>query len=274
MIAVEFVAGLGDFIRQSHRTNSYTILSEVEEPVDVIIGSHNPFTLECFTFHPNRKHFHIHYLPHKYVQLFEEGRTGHGIIEGLYEFAGVDIIDRVHQNVSEGEAPVFYAPDDIDERGHVIVQPFAGGPGRNIPDPIVRSMIRILLEEGLKTIVVSRSYIRTERNKTLHGSEKPDYGLSHPNLFYIDDLTVPATLNLVKNAKCFVGAHSSLLQMAWYSNIPACVLYPEGHTEWRPEVLGKDYTWGSVRKDCLHTDFNHFSKADFFRWVTEWCSLD
>lgn len=258
MKAVFFAAGLGDFIRVCYKTDSYSLLSETREMVTVVLALHNPYASECFAHHPNRQFIRVVDLPGQFEHLRSSGMRGAELHHALMRVAGVEPVDIVSRNVAS--QPEFFATDEVASEAHIIIQPFASGAGRTIPETLLISIVRECARTGRPVHIVSRSYCkRDEKGKLTHGAENlPPQVARNPSVVWHRNLSVPATINLVKNSALFVGSHSAMLQAAWFENKPAHVLYPKGQTEWAPDRIGTGYTFGANFDNTVHQDFKDF----------------
>ena len=68
----------------------------------------------------------------------------------------------------------------------------------------------------------------------------------------LDSLTVPATLNLVKSCRAYVGSWSSLQQAAWFENKPVAVFYPPNYLDVRKQT---GYAFGMDRQDTFGREY-------------------
>lgn len=86
----------------------------------------------------------------------------------------------------------------------------------------------------------------------------------------LDSLTVPASLNLVRNASAYVGSWSALQQAAWFENKPVAVFYP---VNWGDVTKRTGYAFGLDRLDCFRSDFPSLNLLAFERWVSRHTAL-
>lgn len=261
-----FGAGLGDVIRSIYLRESYKLLSETSEPTAVIVASHNPYSIEIFRHHRNNSNFVLYDLGHKYLEFIDSGMKGPEILESLVAFAGQSMDDLV-LGKSDGHEPIFHAPDEIESRGHIVFCPFAGsvGPRTFAPDFILR-VLEVLKGSGRTVYLVSRDFPRLDpQGGVIHGSEDAKVYASG-NVICLDNLTVPASINLVKNAAAYVGSWTSLQQAAWFADKPVAVFYPPG---WHDVTKRSGYAFGLDRPDCHHSDYDSFSEDAFRAWLDD-----
>ncbi len=251
-----FAAGLGDVIRSCYLNASYRTLSATEQPVPVLMASHNPFAIEIFRHHRNAKNFILYDLAHKFEEFFNAGLRGPDINRALCSFAGVDYAALI-RGKADGHVPVFDAPDDVVSQGHIVFQPFAGNASyRTLPPALVDMIAQTLRRLPYQVFVVTRSYFRPGlKGKVIHASEDAR-ALEGGNITVLDSLTVPATLNLIKTSRAYVGSWSSLQQAAWFENKPVAVFYPENYCDVQNNT---GYAFGMDREETLG---RHYPQAD------------
>lgn len=253
-----FNAGLGDIIRTCYLTAAYHTLGETNIPLPVIVASHNPFSIEIFRHHRNAKNFILYDLGHKYQEFFDAGLRGPDINRSLCEFAGLDYAALI-RGKAEGRMPVFDAPDDIASEGHIVFQPFAGMDShRSLPVPFIQQVADMLRGLPWPAYIITRSYPRSNNGgRPLHGNEDARR-FAGGNVTVLDNLSVPATLNLIKSCRAYVGSWSSLQQAAWLENKPVAVYYPKGHVNMDKPT---DYAFGMGREETLGCEFPNASAA-------------
>lgn len=267
MSAALFSAGLGDVIRVCYQNASYRVLSETTEPLPVIVASHNPFSIEIFRHHRNAKHFILYDLAHKYEEFLNAGLRGVDINRALCAFAGLDHAQLI-RGPADGHVPVFDAPDNINSKGHIVFQPFAGNAAyRSLPPPLIETMVQTLRSLPFQVFLVTRSYLRScGGDKTMHAAED-GRRFEGGNITVLDDLTVPATLNLVKNCHAYVGSWSSLQQAAWYEQKPVAVFYPENYHD---VMQCTDYAFGMDRENTLGREFPQADADELATFLQRW----
>lgn len=249
MSAALFAAGLGDVIRSCYLNAAYRVLSEATQPVPIIMASHNPFAIEIFRHHRNAKNFILYDLAHKFEEFFNAGLRGVDINRALCGFAGVDHVKLIRGS-ADGHIPVFDAPDEVDSKGHIVFQPFAGNASyRSLPPELIEKTVQVLRKLPCQVFVMTRSYFRPgAKGKAIHAVEDAR-ALEGGNITVLDSLTVPATLNLIKTCRAYVGSWSSLQQAAWLENKPVAVFYPVNYIDVQKHTayafgMGRDNTFG------------------------------
>lgn len=260
-----FTAGLGDIIRNCYLTASYQVISEASKPLPVIVASHNPFSIEIFRHHRNAKNFILYDLGHKYQEFLAAGLRGPDISRALCEFAGQDYGTLIRGR-ADGHIPSFDAPDDVDSIGHIVFQPFAGnGAYRSLPPELMEMTATVLRRLPWPVFVITRSYPRLgERGKTIHANEDAS-ALAGGNVTVLDNLSVPATLNLIKNCRAYVGSWSSLQQAAWFENKPVVVFYPHDFA-----IRGTGYAFGMDRETTLERVFPKADATELEAFLRRW----
>jgi hypothetical protein len=267
MSAALFAAGLGDVIRTCYETASYRLIGEATAPVPVIVASHNPFTMEIFRCHRNARNFILYDLAHKYEEYLASGLRGIDINRALCRFAGVN-----HDELFRGPAglhmPVFDAPDDIRSTGHIVFQPFAGNAAfRSLPPKLLETTVQTLRSLPFPVFIVTRSYFRSGGGSNATHMAEDARRFEGGNVTVLDNLTVPATLNLIKNCRAFVGSWSSLQQAAWYEHKPVAVFYPENYLN---AMQGTGYAFGMDRENTLGREFSQADAAELAEFLQRW----
>lgn len=259
MSAALFTAGLGDIIRTCYLGASYQAISEAQTPLPVIVASHNPFSMEIFRHHRNAKNFILYDLGHKYQEFLDAGLRGVELNRALCDFARID-----HASLIRGKShdltPVFDAPDDVASQGHVVFQPFAGNATyRSLPAALVETVVKVLRKLPWPVYVITRSYPRPSlQGRIIHDTEDAR-AMAGGNIHVLDNLTVPATLNLVKSCRAYVGSWSSLQQAAWLEDKPVAVFYPEDYHDVKERT---DYAFGMDRDSTLGREFPQVNAAE------------
>ncbi|MFC5456558.1 hypothetical protein [Prosthecobacter fluviatilis] len=267
MSAALFAAGLGDVIRVCYQNAAYRVLSETTQPMPVILASHNPYSIEIFRHHRNAKNFILYDLAHKYEEFFNAGLRGVDINRALCAFAGVDHAQLI-RGPANGHVPVFDAPDDVASEGHIVFQPFAGNASyRSLPPDLIEKAAQVLRTLPCRVFVVTRSYFRPGmKGKTIHSVEDAR-SLEGGNITVLDSLSVPATLNLIKKSRAYVGSWSSLQQAAWFENKPVAVFYPANHHD---VTQPTDYAFGMSRASTLGREYSQMDAAELAEFLHRW----
>ena len=281
----DFPAGLGDVINTIYKTKNYTALETITKKTHVVIRSHNPFIEELFLNHPNRHLMiinNITYLEPKTVDYMF-----HGIDYGrpLYERLGLDpskildegIVRKIDFSQDELEKPVFYLSKDdsviinsikLTGKKYVVFQPGAGSKERNLPENIVLDAIKLFSSKGYLCVVIGKSYTRSLKwqngivPKEEHSKESVHYLERLEDKTNVLDLvdssiSVPGTIELVRNSSFFFGSHSSMNVVAWYNRIPSVILY-DAETKRRHFTVKDQWSFGMDYKESLHGTFEDY----------------
>jgi hypothetical protein len=268
MQGVLFRAGLGDVIRSIYLARSYKFISETRVPVKVLCASHNPFALEIFRHHRNARNFVLYDLGHKFEEFASAGLHGGDLDRALWEFAQVEAKDRVGGKLEEEYAPMFDAPDDMGSTGHVVFQPFTGSvSSRVMPAALMEGIAKVLRKLPCEVYLVTRSYPRKNASgRTIHADEDARR-FAGENITVLEHLSVPATLNLVKHCRAYVGGWSSMHQAAWFEQKPVAVLHPPN---WCDVVNRTGYAFGLDRENTWHRDWNAADMKELAAWFERW----
>lgn len=260
-----FAGGLGDVFRSAYREAAYAWLSSVEEPTAVLVASHNPFTVEIFRHHRNSKNFVILDLGHKFEELVGAGLRGVEVTERICSFAGLARRGAVRGSAPKDFKPVFDAPDNVESDGHIVLQPFAGATdARSWRPDFLETVVAALRRQPRRVYVVTRGYPRRRADgRAVHGAEDARR-FAGGNIEVLENLSVPASLNLVRRSAGYVGSWSSLHQAAWLEGKPVAVFYPKNFVD---VVNRTGYAFGLDRPDCLHADYSGFSVEALEAWL-------
>ena len=267
MQAALFTAGLGDCVRTIYKTRHYQMICEARERVAVLVGSHNPFALEIFRFHRNARNFVLYDVGHMYQAFFEDGLRGPDITKALCEFAGVD-----YASLPKGDCrdftPLFDAPDDVASTGHIVFQPYAGNANyRTWDDAFIERVLDVLRRQPCPVFLITRSYIRKSGDgKVIHALEDARRWAGG-NIQVLEHLSVPASLNLIKSCRAYVGSWSSLHQAAWFENKPVAVFYPPDYVDVRNRT---GYAFGLDRENTLHAEYPAADMEQLDTWLKRW----
>lgn len=260
-----FSAGLGDVIRVMYQSNHYKYICEATEPIHVIVASHNPFAMEIFKFHRNAHNFILYDLGHKYEECIRSGVSGIDVTNTLYGFIGASRANFIHGKCDDTFKPVFDAQDEIDSKGHIVFQPYAGShDARTFKPEFIEKIVTVLRKQKKTVYILTRSYIRRGISGKVVHSEENAKQYEGGNIVVLDNLSVPASLNLVKNSSAYIGAWSSMQQIAWFENKPVAVFYQPNNVD---VVNRSGYAFGLDRPDCLHSDYPSFEAAQLESWV-------
>jgi len=265
MYAALFSAGLGDVIRACYLTGGYRVLCETTRPIPVVVASHNPFSIEIFRHHRNARNFILYDLGHKYLEFLEAGLRGPEISRALCDFAGVDYAGIIRGSAA-GHVPVFDAPDNIPSAGHVVFQPYAGVPERTLPGDLIEKTLGVLRKLPYPVFIVTRSYPRTGGGRLVHSKEDAR-AFAGGNVSVLENLSTPATLNLVKSCRAYVGCWSSLQQAAWFERKPVAVFYPANYVDVRNKT---DYAFGMDRENTLGREFQQMDAEELTAFLRRW----
>lgn len=225
-----FYGGLGDILLRCYQTRFWYELENTEERVGVVVASVNPYATELFRWHINRQHIVLYDLAHILDHFSGKGIRGGDLHRELATFAGLGWpgkYEDFRDSPPAGWRPTFFCPDYLDDSDYIVFHPFAGLKNRTLPREDLIETIGALGESGAKVYISSRDFIRFSSGRSLHDPETlPDIEIPE-NVVLLNNLSVPATLNLVRNARAFVGVQSSLILAAALEGISSLALYPE-----------------------------------------------
>lgn len=218
-----FHGGLGDVLLNVYRQRTFSDLETIDHPVRILLAVGNPHVNEIFTFQKNSGNFLLLDASHKRIQLAEQGLSGRALSDALWQWAGFGRGGL--QNSSEPPPPDwkprYEAPDALDFRGHVLLNPFAGNQTRTFPPQLSDKVLEAAAKRHV--ICVGRDFLRVRSGRQVHRVEH----LSHLDIPFYKNLTVPATLLSLRTARAFIGTHSALAMAAAFEGTPSLVFYPK-----------------------------------------------
>lgn len=225
-----FEGGLGDVLIRCYRTSYWHRLESADDRVGVLLASVNPFSTELFRWHINRRWILLQDLSSLLEFRKELNGGGPGIRRQLFDFAGIKWPGECEDFGRRPPAewiPTFYAPDYQEEVGHLIFHPFAGLPNRSIDQETINLILEVLSAYPGRVFVPSRDFPRVGIKKAVHMTEDLNEFSLPPNITILRNLTVPATLNLIRQSAGFIGTQSSLVLCAAHEGISSLALYPD-----------------------------------------------
>ncbi len=267
---VEFGGGLGDVILSIYRRDAMEVLDAATRPHNVLVVSNNPHAMELFRWHPNNGQFVLFDLHHKCLEL--QAHKPDDVIGRIYQFLDLPLSLRTGRQPAT-RRPVFHSVDAIASAGHLVFQPYAGSAGRWLPAGLIENLLQAFSRLDRTVYVITRSYIRLDgpvSRRTVHPREAFPFDLPH-NVIHLDSLSVPATLQLIRDSAGFLGAHSSMVLAAWEEAKPTAVFYNRGNVDFVNP--GQGYSFGAKRPDCYHSDFENADVTHALQTLTDAAGL-
>ena len=264
-----FYGGLGDIFLRIYQTKFWYYLENSEQRTGIALASVNPFAAELFRWHVNRANLLVYDLANALENFSGQGLSGKELHEALAVFAGLPWpIDWKDYKVPPppGWKPTFFAPDYLDDEGHFVFHPFAGMKSRSLSKDQIGCVLECLGSLPCNVYIPSRDFIRFQGGRAAHGAEElPDLPIP-PNVILLKNLSVPATLNLIRNAKGFIGTQSSLVLAAAHEGIPSLALYPEFL---EPEFEAASRYASYMTMDHMSAlSFEGVNEANLNRWLS------
>jgi hypothetical protein len=257
---VHLHGGLGDCFLDYYGTGSYEIIEHLApgQRARIVIFSSNPFVHELFAWHPKRAQLDI-LIAKAWRHSGDDPRAAKEL--GIhYRPANPS---PAAQSVHIPAAIRFYpSPSDLDFLSRithhasrlVLISASAGAPERNLPVPILESVISNLKSSGYHPIMVGRSY---DRDGRLEIPALPDC------LDAIDKLSVPGTAWLLQHAAGLVTCHSSMNLLGWFLRKPQLLLYPEEVHRQHIQRGANKWAFGIGYPETIHGRFSEFC-PDYF----------
>lgn len=209
----EFGGGLGDIINLTATTDVFTKLEEPgDDPVVLVLVTHNPHAWEVFGFHPRAERLVILNLPIseygvQYRRDDEAFRRRHGL--------PIPCVNPKRTRMN-GFVP-YPTSEDLSEIAF-IQKPFAVfsmtascGPNdpRSVPARIVESATRTAIAAGIIPVFVGKTYSVENRFNPIPHVES-DLPPVEGVISMIDRLTVPGACELVRRAAVTVACDSAI----------------------------------------------------------------
>lgn len=209
----EFGGGLGDVMREAALSSIFEKMEDdSEEPVVLVSISHNPNCWELFGFHPRADKLTLVDLPWSALK----SDTWNGVHDPKFRerFGLTDKKEKYPRR--KGPLP-YYHPSDADKRvlssvpdRIAIIHSTASmgaGDRRTLPLEIVESVAEVLTRRSFQVVFIGNNY-NINGSETLHREETPPPSPGAISL--IDKLSVPGTIQLVKQAAVSVLCDSSI----------------------------------------------------------------
>lgn len=270
---IDFRSGLGDVINRIFRSDNYVLLDQLERPIRIVLLTHNPYVKELFLWHPSRSKFVILEPNVDWSDVPKGGARARWI--KAYAELGLDFNDRHEKRLRSSPEEIRFYPEPTESQfitntvtgEYYIMQPFAGGKHRFLPPNIVDTLLQTLVQFDRKIFIIGRSYDRYGPNGKIHGRETTEKFFEHSLIVDLisQNLSVPATIELVKRCRCFIGTHSSMNLAAWYFRKNNVILYPkETRKHFVGAQAGGGYSFGMNYPNTYHATFENFSLANIW----------
>jgi hypothetical protein len=265
---LEFYGGLGDIFNHIHWLPCYGALDDVgDEPVTIVVSSHNPYAHELFHHHPRSDQFTIINLgfcadlntdPKRAALGFRMGGCEHKWpLRGVKFFAA--------------PADEWIAAGAKKRSPYIVFAAAASDMPRTVPDPVVQDACRRAAKRGFMVAVVGRNYKHDYYDWTMN-IERKEFVLTGPNVVdLVDRLTVPGVARLVEGASGVFTAHSSVCHLAWHIGRPVFLLYDEfAKNKYLPKGPGdkyEGYMFGAGRPGNDHMWFPEYTSDRFEKFL-------
>jgi ADP-heptose:LPS heptosyltransferase len=197
--------GLGDIVNQIFYNRTYASLDNLqpEDTCEIILITHNPAATELFKWHPKANQLIIknpgYWTPDKNYEMMAK----HNLTIGP---------DTIKMSFTD---PTFYISSEeqgllntFKDKQVIVLSAGAGEPVRNIPDILIKQITEYLNNNKYLLVPVGKTFERFDRFEPVYPKQDNIYSL-------IDKLSVPGTLNLVKQSRAVIACHSSVCLMAW-----------------------------------------------------------
>ena len=226
--------GMGDVFNHMVMDDAYAQLDNLkpEDTCDIFLNCHNPFIKEMFEWHPKKAQLNV--IWHGYWMSGEEmdKRRQHGIF--------------TQDNTPPGpKGEVKFYPSDKDRRildalkdkKVIVIQATAGCADRDIPLDQMDIMLNDLRGTGFTAVGIGRNYQRSDR----YGEftyEKYPWVVS-----MVDQLSIPGTVELVRQSAGVIACHSCICLMARHFRKPNILTLPRAINHINGIGRGENNQW-------------------------------
>lgn len=263
MIFIQMGGGLGDICNWLFMHDTYANLEKIpaDEKVIIALTCGNPGAKELFIWHPKASQFEVHDFGFMMPVDYEP-------IKRKFNFP-----ENTPSKYFPQQNLAFYpAPSDeetlkyLESFPYIVINPAAGHPARNIPEPLYKDAIDTISNYGMKryglrAVLVGRNYHTNDDPKHEHVEPKLE---SIPYLInLIDKVTVPATLEIIRRSVGVFCCHSAVCLAAWYLKKPAFLLYPKDWGDTQIKIHPTAYNFGKDFNTTMHLDFEHYDRRLF-----------
>lgn len=266
METVAFVGGLGDILHQVWTSDRYVRLSRPREGVraKVVVSCPNPGAKELFAWHPKASTYDLVEVPF-HGTWSSDVWSNYGVEEEIPPL-GRDPSEPIEFYQSSIDYGV---QSELKGAPYLVFAISAGTDDRNIPADVATRATETALKYGYKILVVGRTYapifhesVRPNDDVHRHETRLPGWDGVVDG---VDRLSVPGTLEAIRGAAGFFGAHSSMCVASWHLRKPTFVLLPRSlYGGFR---VHNAYTFGRDYPETFHGEFLDWTKGFFSAWL-------
>lgn len=270
----EYWGGLGDIFNHVYWLSCYKNLSRLKpgETAFVAISSHNPHAKELWLWHPKAEQINI------YSFGFHCGFNDKKVKESLkMRTTGCN-----HPSIPKTEIEFYPAPHDAETLSiaeklppYITFSVASAEPGKFVPPPIVLDAAKRTLAAGFAIVLIGKNY----QHYSFHNVQPQGNGRQEPRLWqdamivdFVDKLTVPGALQVIKGAAGCFTAHSAACMAAYHMKKATFLLYndharrtylPKG-----PNDKFGGYLHGAGNPGCDNACFDdEYSGERMERWL-------
>lgn len=262
LICVQMGGGLGDIFNWLFMHEMYATLGKLppEEKALIILTCGNPYAQELFRWHPKASQFEVHNLGFMMPAEYEPIKKKNGWPENTPSAYFPQ------QNVQFYPGPSDAQPlAELKPLKYIVINPAAGHPGRNIPSPYYKDAIDVILtygrqRYGLNAVVVGRTY---DSNKDpAHNHVEPKIKARDGLIDLIDKVSVPATLQIIRDSVGVLCCHSAVCLASWYMKKPSFLMYKKDWGDTQINIdLKSPYNFGRDFPTTRHTHFEAYKRS-------------
>ncbi len=261
--AIAFGGGVGDVLNHCFSDDQYSNLMNMtdEDTCDIFLNCHNPYAREIFDWHPKKSQLNV--IWHGYWTSNDEmnKRREHGIFTENTDPPGPKGVPKFYPCQED-----IKLLEDIKEfskgRKLIVIQATAGCSDRDIPEYQMKKMLADLETRDCVVVGVGRNYQRSDRYGEFKYDEYPEV------LSMVDRLSVPGTVELIKQASGVIACHSAICLVAWHFHTPNILTLPRAinHINGIGRGEKNQWTFGLFQPETrlVYSEDYSMSKTDEF----------
>lgn len=233
-----FWGGIGDVFLQCCTNDRYRILGNADPPAIVVNASWNEYLGEYFRWHPNAERFRVIHAPPPAGMKITDPR--------FFESLGLPPTSLyLGKRKVDWDTEFFPSPEDmqrlarLDKSRYGLFAPFSKE-RKTLPEPMVRKVLARLQEwrgaTGFELFGVGRNYRFLNREAQSFEELARQGWLTDLSPY---GLSVPAAIELAREAEFYVGADSCLALVTMSRGRPTVIIEPDDHANCtrRPQLF-------------------------------------
>jgi len=261
---VEFGGGMGDVFNRMTMDEAYPNLMNMtdEDTCEILLVCHNPFIKEMFDWHPKKSQLDVKWFGYWGPENERENKIKFNLsLDGPINPPGPKGVPKFYPCQED-----IKLLEDIKEfskgRKLIVVQATAGCSDRDIPEPQMKKMLADLETRNCVVVGVGRNYQRSDRYGEFKYDDYPEV------LSMVDRLSIPGTVELIRQASGVIACHSCVCLMAWNFRIPNILTLPRAinHINGIDRGEKNQWTFGLFQPETrlVYSEDYSMSKMDEF----------